>query len=416
MHLGLAAGGQEEVEGALDLAGDGVADGVDHLRHLARHGVRAGDDARALEVLRLLEGDVELALDLLGDVVAAVGDVAGERAGAVGDDVDRRQAGPHVDDGEGLIRRDPPVHLEDVLHGEGVDVDDQRLELGAAGDLRVVADLVALGGDEEQIDLPRLGPAAQHLVVDVHVLDVEGDVLLRLPLDLLVELGRGHHRHRDLADDDGLPADAERHVLLLDLGLGEDLPQPLDDGLRVHHVAVDDRLRRQRLVAGADQPVALPALLDLADLDRARSDVDADEVLSLRHLSPPRRSWHRPEVPANIPLYARPGPAYRSPPRDGPPGAPRPIRRPRRRAVASPSPPGSARSRASLGAARAARSAPSPTPTRPRRDGARRRQGADPRPHRQALPGERRRHPRCQRPARRAAHPPGPVARHPREG
>ena len=36
-----------------------------------------------------------------------------------------------------------------------------------------------------------------------------------------------------------------------------------------------------RPVARAHEPVALPALLELADLDRARSDVDADEVLSL---------------------------------------------------------------------------------------------------------------------------------------
>ena len=39
--------------------------------------------------------------------------------------------------------------------------------------------------------------------------------------------------------------------------------------------------RSKRDEARADEPVALPALLELADLDRARPDVDADEVLSL---------------------------------------------------------------------------------------------------------------------------------------
>ena len=83
----------------------------------------------------------------------------------------------------------PARILEQVLHGEGVDVDDHRLELGVARELRVVVDLVALGGDEQEVHLAGLGAAAQHLVVDLHVLDVEGDVLLGLPLDLLVELG-----------------------------------------------------------------------------------------------------------------------------------------------------------------------------------------------------------------------------------
>ena len=103
---------------------------------------------------------------------------------------------PDVDERDRLIGRQAARELEDVLDGEGVDVDDQRLELRVARELRVVVDLVALGGDEQQIHLPGLGPPAQHLVVDLHVLDVERDVLLGLPLDLLVELGGRHHRAR----------------------------------------------------------------------------------------------------------------------------------------------------------------------------------------------------------------------------
>ncbi len=157
MHLRLAARGHEEVERALDLPGDGVAHGLDHLRHLRGHGPGAGVDAGALELFGLIERHVELPLDLLGDVVAAVGDVAREGAGPAREDVDRRQARADVDDREGLLRRDPAAELEEVLHGEGVDVDDQRLQLRRLGDLGVVVDLVALGRDEEQIHLPGLG-------------------------------------------------------------------------------------------------------------------------------------------------------------------------------------------------------------------------------------------------------------------
>ena len=182
-----------------------------------------------------------------------------------------------------MLRRDAAAQLEEVLDGEGVDVDDERLELRAPRDLRVVVDLVALGGDQEQVHLTGLGAALEDLVVDVHVLDVEGDVLLRLPLDLLVELGGGHHRHGDLADDHGLAADAESDLALLDLGLREGAAEPVDDGLRVHDVAVDDRLGRERGEAEAHEAVGLPALLELTYLDRARSDVDADQVLAFGH-------------------------------------------------------------------------------------------------------------------------------------
>src|SRR4051794_37904529 len=102
MHLGLTAGGQKEVEGALDLAGDRVAYGVDDLRDLARHRRGPRDHALALEVFGLLERYVELALDLLGDVVPTVGDIAGKSAGATRDDVDGGETGTNVDDREGL--------------------------------------------------------------------------------------------------------------------------------------------------------------------------------------------------------------------------------------------------------------------------------------------------------------------------
>ena len=141
--------------------------------------------------------------------------------------------------------------LEDVLDGEGVDVDDDGSKLRLAQDGGVVVDLVLLRGDEEQVHLPGLGALPKDLVVDRHELDVERDVLLGLPVDLLVELGRRHHRHGDLADDDALTVDADGHVALLDLRVAEDLGERLGDGPGVHDVAVDDRLRSERRPAAS---------------------------------------------------------------------------------------------------------------------------------------------------------------------
>jgi len=61
------------------------------------------------------------------------------------------------------------------------------------------------------------------LVVYLHVLDVERDVLLGLPLDLLLQFGLRHHRHGDFSDDHALPGDAQGALLLADFGVVEDL-------------------------------------------------------------------------------------------------------------------------------------------------------------------------------------------------
>ena len=126
------------------------------------------------------------------------------------------------------------------------------------------------------IHLPHVRPTPKDLVVDRHDLDVEGDVLLRLPSDLLFELVVRHHRDGDLADDDRLAVHANRHVLLRDLVVVKDLEQRFDDRARVHHVSVDDRLRRQGSEPVPDDLELLARFLELHDLDRARADVDSD--------------------------------------------------------------------------------------------------------------------------------------------
>jgi len=108
-------------------------------------------------------------------------------------------------------------------------------------------------------------------------------VLLGLPADLLVELGGGHDRDGDLANDDRLAIDANRHVLLRNLAVGEDLQERLGDHARVHDVTVDDRLRWQGGVAVADDAESLAVLFELDHFDRARPDVDADQVLPFGH-------------------------------------------------------------------------------------------------------------------------------------
>src|SRR6185369_13654049 len=123
----------------------------------------------------------------------------------------------------------------------------------------------------------------QDLRVDVHVLDVERDVLLGLPLDGVVELLLRHPRQRDLLDDDRVAADADRDLLRLHLPLGEEVLDGLDDRGGVHQGSVHDRLWRQLGRREALQGVAALLLAELHELHARGADVQADGELALRH-------------------------------------------------------------------------------------------------------------------------------------
>jgi hypothetical protein len=112
--------------------------------------------------------------------------------------------------------------------------------------------------------------ALDQLVVERHVLDVERDVLLGLPVDGLGELFLRHLGQADLLDDDRVPRDAGGDLVRLDLVGAEEPLDRVDDGARVHDGPVDDRLGRQRLQPELQQVVLAtpPAGLQLHGLDR----------------------------------------------------------------------------------------------------------------------------------------------------
>ena len=132
-------------------------------------------------------------------------------------------------------------------------------------------------------------PAAfDDLVVEGHVLDVERDVLLGLPVDGLGQLLRAHLGQRDLLDDHGVAGNAGGDVGRLDLLRGEEPLDGVDHRPGVHDRAVDDRLRRQRLHPDVDELVlrsALAAGLELDGLHGRRSDVEPDQPFFLAEQS-----------------------------------------------------------------------------------------------------------------------------------
>ncbi len=75
----------------------------------------------------------------------------------------------------------------------------------------MVQDLVFFDGDQQDIHLRVHG--LQQLVIQVHVRDIEGNVLAGFGLDAVVQLFLGHGRKRNALDDHRVPGNRGGHIL-----------------------------------------------------------------------------------------------------------------------------------------------------------------------------------------------------------
>ena len=171
------------------------------------------------------------------------------------------------------------VDFVGVLEREGVDVDDDRRAAGLGDDAGVVGDLVLLRRDQQHVHgaLAVAVGRRQDLVVEVDVLDVEGDVLLGFPVDRLGQLLLGHRGQRDLLDDDRVARQRRGDVLGPELGVGEQAPHRVGDRAAVDDRAVDDAVGRNRLDADGRDPIALAGGLELDGLHGAGPDVESHQ-------------------------------------------------------------------------------------------------------------------------------------------
>ena len=183
---------------------------------------------------------------------------------------------PDVDQADDAAHGLGVVHLEGVVQGEGVDVDDAGLEADVGQQRQLVLHQLALGGHQEHGHLEPFRLGIQDLEIELHVVHVERHVLLGLPADHLAGLGLFHPVHGDLLDDHVPAADGADDLLGLDAGGGH---EPLDglghDG-RVHDLALDDGVvhHRGERDLGQDRPAR--GVRDRDELDEAAADVEAD--------------------------------------------------------------------------------------------------------------------------------------------
>src|SRR5262249_45489942 len=147
--------------------------------------------------------------------------------------------------------------------------------------------------DQQDVHGLAAGRLEDH-VVQVDVVDVEGDVLLGLPADRLRQLLGGHGRQRDLLDDDRVAREGGPEVGIPDVQGGNDTVDGVDDQGAVHDGAVDDRLGGEGLEARLYEAIAAPLrVLELDEFDRRGPDVQTDQVLGLTE-------QHAPPQPERI--------------------------------------------------------------------------------------------------------------------
>ena len=146
----------------------------------------------------------------------------------------------------------------------------------------ILADQFLPRRDKQDLHLARVVPGIiEKLHIDVHIVDVERDVLLGLPLDRLLELFHRHEREVDPLDDDRVPRNRNHGFLGLHPRLVHKSSDCINDGPRVHHSAIDDGLWRKRLHRKGHKPVRarLGVVLQLHQLHTARSNIQTDGAL-----------------------------------------------------------------------------------------------------------------------------------------
>ena len=243
-------------------------------------GTDALDRLATFHLLGAVERQVELFLYGFSICVAADRHVAREERLVAGENIDVDGARARVQQDDHGLGVETVVHLVGVLEREGVHVHDHRHPTGLRDDAGIVRDLFFLGRDEQDVHCAgRLGAGSrvENLVIEVHILDVEGDVLFGLPVNRLGELRGGHHRQIDLLDDHGVARQRGGDLLRPERLVLEDTADGVGDRGAVDDGAVDDAVGRHRLDGKRHDLEALPDSLQLDSFDRARPDVEPDD-------------------------------------------------------------------------------------------------------------------------------------------
>jgi len=114
--------------------------------------------------------------------------------------------------------------------------------------------------------------------VQVHFIDVEGNVLFGRQFHLCIELLIGHRRQGNFLHNDRMAGDGDGDLLQFDILFGQQFLDGRHDTPFVHDRAVHDHFRLQFLDGKLLQRIPAPMFLDLHQFDAARTDVEPQQL------------------------------------------------------------------------------------------------------------------------------------------
>ena len=118
----------------------------------------------------------------------------------------------------------------------------------------------------------------EQLVAEVHVGDIEGNVLAGFRRDAVVKFFLGHERQGHALDDDGVSGNGSCDALGFDLLEIEDLGDGIGDLRRIHDGAVNNGVLCQRLHSITNQLIPGLRRLQLHGLNGAGANVQTNEL------------------------------------------------------------------------------------------------------------------------------------------
>ncbi len=140
----------------------------------------------------------------------------------------------------------------------------------------VIQNFVLLHRNQQHVHLRIHG--LQQLIAEIHISDIEGNMLAGFRGNAIVKLFLAHQRQRHALDDDGVAGNGSGHALGLNFLEIENFGDGVGDLWRIHDGTVHNGILRQRFHAVTDQLVPGLGRFQLNGFDGAGTDVQANKL------------------------------------------------------------------------------------------------------------------------------------------
>src|SRR5579872_2222160 len=230
------------------------------------------------QLFGILKAEVQFLLQNVRVLIPPHGNVAREERHSTTCDVDVHQTGANIEQRNGLIGRGVITELKGVLQGKGINIHDGRRLISLLKDARVALNLFTLDRKKQHVQrIARSGRRTQNVIAQIHIREVETNILQGFLVDGEFQFLLIRSTHRDALDNHGMSGNGSGYSGSLNLVLVKDFLDRGGNGKCIHDGAVDDRVLAETINPQIDQFIAVVLLFQLHRLDGTGTDIQADQ-------------------------------------------------------------------------------------------------------------------------------------------